>query len=291
MTDEQFIATAGGGILYDASRVSKPGAELFSRSQWAARGAIEEIAGGRSSIALLNVPVWPGVEARANSAGPEPADDLPRPEAAGPSSRPEVAADFSPSEGAAHSKRAEAGGTRWVLRHYRRGGLMAKLSRDSYVWSGARRTRSFAEFRLLAELRRRGLPVPAPVAAHYARGLFTYRADLITELLPETRTLADSITGRELPEAGWVAVGRTVAAFHREGVHHADLNANNILLGANGADVYLLDFDRGRIEARGAWEQVVVARLRRSLEKIKGQRSDVRFGEREWQWLHSALVG
>ncbi|MBM0107894.1 3-deoxy-D-manno-octulosonic acid kinase [Steroidobacter sp. S1-65] len=254
MTDEQFIATAGGGILYDASRVSKPGAELFSRSQWAARGALEEIAGGRSSIALLNVAVWPGVE---------------------PGSNPPA---------------ADGGGTRWVLRHYRRGGFMAKLSRDSYVWSGAGRTRSFAEFRLLAELRRRGLPVPAPVAAHYARGLITYRADLITELLPGTRTLADSITGRDLPEAGWVAVGRTVAAFHRQGVHHADLNANNILLGSNGVDVYLLDFDRGRIEARGAWEQGVVARLRRSLEKIKGQRVDVRFGEQEWHWLHSALM-
>ena len=43
MTDEQFIATAGGGILYDASRLSKPRAELFSRSSWATRGALEEI--------------------------------------------------------------------------------------------------------------------------------------------------------------------------------------------------------------------------------------------------------
>ncbi len=269
MTDEQFIATAGGGILYDASRVSKPGAELFSRSQWAARGALEEIAGGRSSIALLNVAVWPGVE----------------PSTPSHSARPEAADSSSEA-----SSRPEAGGTRWVLRHYRRGGFMAKLSRDSYVWSGARRTRSFAEFRLLAELRRRGLPVPAPVAAHYARGLFTYRADLVTELLPGTRTLADSITGCDLAESGWIAVGRTIASFHREGVHHADLNANNILLGANGGDVYLLDFDRGRIEQRGAWEQVVVARLRRSLEKIKGQREDVRFGEREWGWLAGALA-
>jgi 3-deoxy-D-manno-octulosonic acid kinase len=253
MTDEQFIATAGGGILYDASRLSKPGAELFSRSQWAARGALEEIAGGRSSIALLNVAVWPGLQDRSSS---------------------------SPG----------VEGARWVLRHYRRGGFVAKLSQDSYLWTGASRTRSFAEWRLLAELRRRGLPVPAPIAAQYVRGLLTYRADLITELLPGARTLADVITGRDLPEAGWGAVGRTIAAFHREGVHHADLNANNILLGANGADVYLLDFDRGRIEARGAWEQVVIARLRRSLEKIKGQRADVRFGEREWNWLQLGLA-
>lgn len=231
MTDEHFIATAGGGILYDASRLSKPGDELFSRFHWTSRGALQEIAGGRSSIAVLNT-----------------------------------------------------GSQTWVLRHYRRGGWMAKLSQDSYLWTGAQRTRSFAEWRLLAQLRRKGLPVPAPIAARYVRGLFTYRADLITELLPATRTLADVITGGELPEAGWRAVGKTIAAFHREGVHHADLNANNILLGA-GDSVYLLDFDRGRIESRGPWEQAVLARLHRSLTKVKTQRAKARFGEREWGWL------
>ena len=241
MTDEQFIATAGGGILYDASRLGKPDEKLFSRSHWASLDALEEIAGGRSSIAVLN----------AGTAG------------------------------------LVGEGTRWVWRHYRRGGLIAKLSQDSYLWSGAARTRSFAEWRLLAELRRRGLPVPAPIAARYVRGLFTYRADLITELLPGTRTLADTITGRDLPESGWRAVGRTLGAFHREGVHHADLNANNILLADN--QVYLLDFDRGRIEPRGTWEQRVLARLRRSLEKIERQRADVRFGEQQWQWLMQSV--
>lgn len=235
MSEGRFIATARGGILYDASRVSKPDEELFSRAHWAAQGALEEIAGGRSSIALLNM-----------------------------------------------------GSDRWVLRHYRRGGLIAKLSQDSYLWTGAARTRSFAEWRLLAELRQRGLPVPSPIAAQYVRGLFTYRADLITELLPASRTLADVITGAELSEAGWRTVGRTIADFHRQGVHHADLNAHNILLSdaENSAPaVYLLDFDRGRIEARGAWEQGVLARLRRSLEKVKSQRADVRFGEQQWRWL------
>lgn len=249
MTDEQFIATAGGGILYDASRLSKPDQELFSRSHWAALGALEEIAGGRSSIAVLNLSAVPHLLASSGS-----------------------------------------GGTRWVWRHYRRGGLSAKLSQDSYLWTGAARTRSFAEWRLLAELRRRGLPVPAPIAARYVRSVFTYRADLITELLPGARTLADAITGHDLAEADWRAVGKTIAAFHREGVHHADLNANNILFAQGPANVYVLDFDRGRIEARGTWEQAVLARLRRSLDKIKGQRADVRFGEQQWQWLLGAVA-
>ena len=78
----------------------------------------------------------------------------------------------------------------WVWRHYRRGGLMAKLSSDRYLWTGENRTRSFAEWRLLAELRRRELPVPVPVAARYIRSGLTYTADLITGELPASRTLA-----------------------------------------------------------------------------------------------------
>jgi 3-deoxy-D-manno-octulosonic acid kinase len=230
---EQFSPTASGGILYDASRLRKPGAEAFEPEYWKAQGALDAVPGGRGSIAILR-----------------------------------------------------NGEQRWVLRHYRRGGWMARLSRDRYFWLGAARTRSFAEWRLLAELRRRGLPVPAPVAASYARGLLTYRADLITELVPQTRTLADAITANALPAAHWQAIGRTIAAFHEAGVQHADLNAHNILLGPGVTPaIHVLDFDRGRIRERGRWEEAVLDRLRRSLEKIRRQRADVRFTEAHWQAL------
>ncbi len=230
---EGQLRTAGGGILYDTSRLRKPGAELFDVEHWRAEGSLQEIAGGRASIAVVG-----------------------------------------------------SGEQRWVLRHYRRGGLIARISRDRYFWLGEARTRSFAEWRLLAELRRRGLPVPAPVAARYVRGALTYTADLITEYLPDCRTLADAITGAQLPAEQWSIVGKTIAAFHREGVHHADLNAHNILIEhAVAPRVYLLDFDRGRIEARGSWEQDVLARLRRSLEKTKAQRSAVAFTAEQWAWL------
>ena len=232
---EGLLRVAGGGILYDTSRLRKPGAEVFDVEHWRRQGALQEMAGGRASIAIIG-----------------------------------------------------AGAERWVLRHYRRGGFIARFSRDRYFWRGESRTRSFAEWRLLAELRRRGLPVPAPVAARYVRSALTYCADLITEHLPNTRTLADAITGAQLPRESWEAVGRTIAQFHRAGAHHADLNAHNILLDSGTSQVYLLDFDRGRIEARGAWEQDVLARLRRSLEKIKGQRSSVGFGEEQWNWLMAA---
>ena len=48
----------------------------------------------------------------------------------------------------------------WVLRHYRRGGLIGKLIRDRYLWLGAERTRAFAEWRLLHTLRAQGFAVP-----------------------------------------------------------------------------------------------------------------------------------
>ena len=48
------------------------------------------------------------------------------------------------------------GERRWVLRHYRRGGLVARLLDDRYLWTGADRTRAFREWRLLRELRAAG---------------------------------------------------------------------------------------------------------------------------------------
>ncbi|HLS81756.1 MAG TPA: 3-deoxy-D-manno-octulosonic acid kinase [Steroidobacter sp.] len=233
--EEKTAPIARGGILYDASRVRNPADALFDRAHWASQGALEEVGGGRGTIAVLR-----------------------------------------------------AGEERWVLRRYRRGGWAARVTDDRYLWMGEARTRSFAEWRLLAHLRARNLPAPAPIAARYVREGCTYRADLITEQVPRARTLAEAIScSPSLEQGDWRQVGLTVAAFHREGAYHADLNANNILLTADAsAPVYLLDWDRGCIRRRGGWEQQVLRRLRRSLEKVR--RAGGEFGEREWGWLIEA---
>ncbi len=184
-------------------------------------------------------------------------------------------------------------GVRWVLRHYRRGGFAARLSEDRYLWLGAARTRSFAEWRLLARMRALGLPVPRPIAARYRRHLLTYSADLITEMLEQTITLAQALDSSGVESRQWREIGRTIYGFHQHGIHHADLNAHNILLCALSTPaqapsleppVYVLDFDRGRIRARGAWEEQVLARLRRSLEKVcaRGGRA---FSHEQWELL------
>lgn len=154
-----------------------------------------------------------------------------------------------------------------VLRHYRRGGVVAVLMGDHYLWTGASRTRCFAEFRLLQALCRLGLPAPEPVAVRYRRRGLWYSADLITRRIARSETLADHMTvagiGRELAEE----VGALVARFHREGVWHADLNAHNVLISPDG--LYLIDFDRGRLRAPAdGWRQANLQRLRRSLIKL-----------------------
>jgi 3-deoxy-D-manno-octulosonic acid kinase len=175
-------------------------------------------------------------------------------------------------------------GQRWVLRHYRRGGLVARLAGDRYLWQGEDDTRSFREWRLLRQLRAWGLPVPQPVAAQYQRAGLVYRADLLTAELPVRRTLAQALQDAPLQPSSWAAVGDCVGALHARGVQHADLNAHNLLLGP-ADEVYVLDFDRGLVRARGPWEAGVLARLRRSLLKVTAGLPSDRFGDEQWRQL------
>lgn len=165
---------------------------------------------------------------------------------------------------------------RWALRHFRRGGLMARVTADRYLWAGEAATRGFAEARLLARLVARALPVPVPVAARYARSGWSYRADLITVLIPGTHTLSALCT-RDEPlddrRAGSIgrAAGQAIRRLHDAGVWHADLNAHNVLVDAGGR-AWIIDFDRARERPPGAWAADNLARLRRSLEKLHAAR-------------------
>jgi 3-deoxy-D-manno-octulosonic acid kinase len=176
------------------------------------------------------------------------------------------------------------GGRECVLRHYYRGGMVRRLSEDAFIWAGQDRTRSFREWRLLAELRRRELPVPNPVAARYVRRGWFYSADLITELLPGVDSLAVRLGAGTMSDALWRDVGAMIARFHGQLVFHADLNAHNIQIDGEGG-IYLLDFDRGCImENSGRWGGRNLQRLHRSLEKVCRESSGS-FAERDWATL------
>jgi 3-deoxy-D-manno-octulosonic acid kinase len=172
-----------------------------------------------------------------------------------------------------------------VLRHYRRGGAVAALLGDRYLWRGAERTRSFAELRLLAEIARLNLPGPRPLAARYQRHGAFYQADLITLRIADSRTLAECLAAGQLDSALAARVGELVARFHRAGIWHADLNAHNVLVGPQG--LFLIDFDRGgRRRIATSWRQGNLRRLRRSLLKLGAAAPDaVAFEVRVWQPL------
>jgi 3-deoxy-D-manno-octulosonic acid kinase len=180
---------------------------------------------------------------------------------------------------------SDGGADRWVVRHYHRGGSVARLLGDRYLRVGE--PRPFRELRVLEAVRARGVPAPEPVgAAVYPAGPF-YRGDLVTRWVPASVDLAsllfnpmrpspvegpveetaghpvgaDSGGGLAADPAGDTrlaamrATGRLVRLLHDRGVAHPDLNLKNVLLvspaGAARAgrepEAVILDLDRTRL--------------------------------------------
>ena len=187
------------------------------------------------------------------------------------------AKDASAGRGSAVYVNAPFG--RCVLRHYRRGGLIARVLGDRYIWTGAGRTRGFAEFHLLVALRARDLRVPVPVAARYRRNGMYYRTDLITRRIDDAATLAEHLAQNRCDATIMARVGTAIADFHAAGAYHADLNAHNILI--DSAQVWLIDFDRGRLrDPARRWQRANLSRLQRSLYKLGAAHSGAAIFER-----------
>lgn len=176
-----------------------------------------------------------------------------------------------------------------VLREYLRGGLPGRFIRNRYLFTGWARSRPVAEFNMLVELHRLGLPVPRPLAALTRRHGLLYGGCLITARIPGARTAADLMAERSADEPLWRGIGACIKRFHAQGVVHADLNARNILVDGSNT-VFLIDFDRARRApgANGAFARNL-GRLRRSFDKLWPA------GERErldpcWRALEQAYV-
>ena len=160
---------------------------------------------------------------------------------------------------------------KWVLRHYFRGGLYAKLSRDSYFWTGLNNTRAYQEFKLLAHMQQLDLPCPKPIAALVSKkGLF-YRNDIIMSHIQHDHTFATGLSDNNLSTSTWAKIGQTIAQFHQHGIYHSDLNAHNILINDATGEVFIIDFDKGMVKSpQKSWRQENLNRLKRSIEKITG---------------------
>lgn len=178
----------------------------------------------------------------------------------------------------------EVAGEQYALRHYRRGGVVARLLADRYLYAELEASRPWREWQLTRALHTAGLPVAQPIAARVVRAGLWYRGDLITRRLEATRTLAEHLESGATSAELFADVGRCIARFHRAGVHHADLNAHNVLINARG-EIFLIDFDRGELRSPGWWQDANLVRLRRSILKVCDGSSKDGFDEVLWSSL------
>lgn len=170
-------------------------------------------------------------------------------------------------------------GGRWAVRHYRRGGAVARVLGDRYLRLGT--PRPVAELEASEAVRARRIPTPRVVAAAvYPAGVF-YRGDLVTAYVPDTMELAAVLFDpRRKGVAGSVdrkdalrEAGALIRKMARAGVLHRDLNARNVLLEWSGhaPDAYVLDLDRCRIgdgpDPDAA--EAMLSRLERSIRKLE----------------------
>lgn len=174
------------------------------------------------------------------------------------------------------------GDQRWVLREFRRGGLVGKVVDKTYVWTGLAATRPWREWHLLAELHAAGLPVPRPIAAHVHRGRVRYSGHILSELIENVTPLLHILRRERMNAAAWSRFGRTIRHFHRARVHHPDLNISNVLVHEDGR-FFLVDFDRGRAHAGNGVLQADIRRLRRSLDKHRAKSEPIEFEEADWR--------
>lgn len=181
------------------------------------------------------------------------------------------------------------GAKEWIWRRNRRGGFVGRLIAGRYLWLGRERTRVWREWRLLHQLRELDLPVPHPLAACFTRHGAFYECGLLTERLPAVESLAARLQQGPLPEDTWAGIGRCLARFHAAGACHADLNAHNILLNAHD-EVFLLDFDRGRLRRPGGWRARNRQRLHHSLLKVTRHGPAGVFTPAAWRRLETAAL-
>jgi 3-deoxy-D-manno-octulosonic acid kinase len=153
-----------------------------------------------------------------------------------------------------------------VLRRYLRGGMVARVSRDRYLFRGVEASRPFREFHVLRRMAADGLRVPEPLAALCEREGPFYRAALLTRRIAPARALPDHFADEAFD---WRRLGAELRAFFEAGMAHADLNARNILVHDETGAAWVIDLDASRYEpARPVDGEGQLARLHRSLEKL-----------------------
>ncbi|HFC9448382.1 TPA: 3-deoxy-D-manno-octulosonic acid kinase [Vibrio cholerae] len=179
--------------------------------------------------------------------------------------------------------------TQGALRHYRRGGLFGKLVADSYGFTGWEKTRSYQEFMLLNHLRDAGVNVPRPIAARVQKHGLLYKADLLSEKVPNARDLVSILQESPISDELYRKIGREIRKMHDAQVNHTDLNIHNILIDDQDK-VWIIDFDKCYVQSGDGWKESNLERLKRSFEKERRKRA-VHWSEDEFYDVLSAYKG
>lgn len=172
------------------------------------------------------------------------------------------------------------GAARAVVRHARRGGLLAPLLGDLY----AGRPRFHHELDMAQRLAADGIATPAVLAGvTYPAGPL-HRADVATARVDGT-DLAALLFG-DAPPAGadreevFRAVGRLVRRLHAAGYVHPDLQLRNVLVSAAPRRAVLLDVDTVRAAGDASSRRANLLRFYRSWAKWERARGP-RLGDRD----------
>ncbi len=177
----------------------------------------------------------------------------------------------------------------YVLRHYLRGGLIARFLRDQYLWTGLKNSRPYQEQQVTQHAFQKLLPVPEVVAFCVQKNGLFYRASIISRFINNSGTLAGWLFDSTLADQQWFELGGVIKRLHQADIFHADLNANNILIDDNG-QFSIIDFDKAKIVSPlGTAADNNIQRLLRSLKKIQTSRHKqglaFNFSLTQWQQL------
>lgn len=170
----------------------------------------------------------------------------------------------------------------FVIRRYRRGGLIAKFNKAHFLYTGLKSTRPWLELVLLEQMHSLGLPVPRPIAGLVTTQNGFYRSALITETIANASDLFDIIKAGKSHTLDWNNIGRVIKRFHNNGIYHSDLNCHNIMIDQLNT-VWVIDFDK--CEQRpmdSTWQQNNIDRLKRSLDKESKQQASFMVTDTQW---------
>ena len=184
--------------------------------------------------------------------------------------------------------RLNVDGQNFIRRHYCRGGVPARITRDKFIFHGIKSSRPYQELHLLQMMWQLNLPTPEPIAARCIVNKLTYTADIIVREIINAKTLAQVLSIQQLQSSVWRKIGKVVRQIHSHDIQHRDLNADNILINESG-EIFLIDFDRCvQKKYTEQWGIAGLDRLGRSLNKFKHKNPQFNFEEINFEEL---LVG